>query len=87
MYAARHRHTGILCCVKKYHKERLALEDEMHQRLAANEVEATMQLDHPCFVKLIQLINSTKHFYIVYEFVNGHNLKRTLTSVGGFTDR
>ena len=23
VYAARHRHTGILCCVKKYHKEKL----------------------------------------------------------------
>ena len=59
----------------------------MQQRLVANEVEASMHLDHPAFVKLFQLINSDKHFYIIYEYVNGNNLKQTMTSVGGFTDR
>lgn len=68
---AKHRDTGELFAVKVISKRKVG-DDVMHQIMT--EVEVLKQLDHPNIVKLFEVYEDDKHWWLVMELVQGGQL-------------
>ena len=57
---------------KSYNKERIGLD------YLSNEIELLKQFNHPNIIKIIDMKQTYKHYYIVMEYCNGGNLRKVL---------
>lgn len=49
-------------------------------------MKALIAIDHPNLVRVLQLLDTPNHFYVVTEFVPGGNLLDAMAKYRGFTD-
>lgn len=81
------RETGELRAVKIIKKKALA-EDE--RKKLKNEAEILRKLDHPNVVKLYEIFEDKKYYYIITEFLTGGELFEKITDedfYGDFTEK
>jgi serine/threonine protein kinase len=77
--------TGIICAVKIIGKDRMNT-NEGSKRLLYQEVEVLQQLDHPCIVRVLDILEDDRNMYIVMELLNEELAKR-LEKRRNFTER
>ncbi len=81
------RETGELRAVKIIKKKALA-EDE--RKKLKNEAEILRQMDHPNIIKLYEIFEDKKYYYIITEFLTGGELFEKITDedfYGDFTEK
>ncbi len=77
------RETGELRAVKIIKKK--ALEKSERERLK-NESEILKQMDHPNIIKLFEIFEDKKYYYIVTEFLTGGELFEKITDEEFYSD-
>ena len=81
------RESGELRAVKIIKKKALA-EDE--RKKLKNEAEILRQMDHPNIIKLYEIFEDKKYYYIIMEFLTGGELFEKITDedfYGDFTEK
>lgn len=79
----RDRKTGLIQAMKEVVKIQVP-EDQM--KLFMNEIEMLKGLDHPNIMKIFQVIESKKSFYIICEYLAGGELFELLKKKKRFTE-
>ena len=77
------RETGELWAVKIIKKK--ALEKAERERLK-NESEILRQMDHPNIIKLYEIFEDKKYYYIITEFLTGGELFEKITDEEFYSD-
>ena len=77
------RETGELRAVKIIKKK--ALEKSERERLR-NEAEVLRQMDHPNIIKLYEIFEDKKYYYIITEFLTGGELFEKITDEEFYSD-
>jgi serine/threonine protein kinase len=72
---ARNRNSGVTTAVKIIRKQRMEKSDT-HKKLLAQELEVCQQIDHPCIVSILEIIEDSISFYIVMEMLSEELAKR-----------
>lgn len=67
MIEARHVRTGITRAVKVISKETTS---EFTTALLDGEIEVVQQIEHPCIMKVIEVLEDQCNFYIVSELLS-----------------
>lgn len=90
VYLAERRSDNTRCVIKQMRTVEGATAEEMEEakRLFDREAELLEQLDHPGIVKFSESYSTIEdersRFFLVMEFVSGHNLETTLQNYGTF---
>jgi len=50
----------------------------MLRDMIINEIQALKKLDDPAIVRMIKMLKSSNNIYLIYEFLQGRNLKKLL---------
>lgn len=77
------RETGELRAVKIIKKK--ALEKSERERLK-NEAEVLKRMDHPNIIKLYEIFEDKKYYYIITEFLTGGELFEKITDEEFYSD-
>jgi len=72
---AKNRNSGVTTAVKIISKQRMEKSDT-HKKLLAQELEVCQQIDHPCIVSILEIIEDSISFYIVMEMLSDELAKR-----------
>ena len=83
VFKIRDRKTGLIQAMKEVVKIQVP-EDQM--KLFMNEIETLKGLDHPNIMKIYQVIESKKSYYIVCEYLAGGDLFQMLKNKKRFTE-
>ncbi|CAG9326197.1 unnamed protein product [Blepharisma stoltei] len=78
--------TGNTCAVKMITKKELS-QEMLTSTNKLQEIQVLKTLDHPNILKVFQIFEDKKYFYIVMEFCAGGELFNKITSKGHFSER
>lgn len=82
---ARHKLTGIIAAVKIISKAKMKT-SEQTANLLKQEIEVVQQIEHPCIMRVLEVLEDFNFFYIVTELLE-EELSKRLQSRGMFTER
>ena len=81
-----HRKTKMPCAIKIIRKANL-MKHEVYQQLNTQELEVLELTQHPNITRIFELLEDSKHYYIVMEVITGGNLLDKITRMQMFTER
>ena len=70
-----HKRTGVLCAAKIVLKKYINKKGTQAVENMRRELETLDNISHPHIVRIMQLLEGQKQFYIVMEYLEGGNLK------------
>ncbi|CAD8133635.1 unnamed protein product [Paramecium pentaurelia] len=79
-----HRNSGYKRAMKQIRKDKIIKEDEENM---FSEVNTLKELDHPNIVKLHELFQDAKNYYLVTEYLEGGELFQKITDMKHFTEK
>ncbi|CAD8069532.1 unnamed protein product [Paramecium primaurelia] len=79
-----HKNSGYKRAMKQIRKDKIIKEDEENM---FSEVNTLKELDHPNIVKLHELFQDAKNYYLVTEYLEGGELFQKITDMKHFTEK
>ncbi|CAD8073319.1 unnamed protein product [Paramecium sonneborni] len=79
-----HKSSGCKRAMKQIRKDKIIKEDEENM---FSEVNTLKELDHPNIVKLHELFQDAKNYYLVTEYLEGGELFQKITDMKHFTEK
>ncbi|CAD8061662.1 unnamed protein product [Paramecium primaurelia] len=79
-----HKSSGCRRAMKQIRKDKIIKDDEENM---FSEVNTLKELDHPNIVKLHELFQDTKNYYLITEFLEGGELFQKITEMKYFTEK
>ena len=80
-----HRKTNMPCAIKTVKKTKLN-EAEVYQELNKNELEILEAIQHPNITRVFELLEDSKSYYIIMEYITGGDLLSKIGSLNRFTE-
>jgi serine/threonine protein kinase len=77
--------TKIPGAIKVIKKSKLN-ENEVYMDLMRNELTVLERCDHPHITRVFELMEDTKHFYVVMEFLSGGDLMGQVEKIHQFSE-
>lgn len=85
VYKVQHRETKQLRALKMVKKTALKYQDEKSDELV--EIKISQQLEHPNILKLFEVSQDEKNFYIVSELMTGGDLFNQISKISSYTEK
>ena len=79
-----HKKTGLIRAMKSMKKSSVLKEEEAKM---FSEMNILKNLDHPHIVKLFELYQDTKHYYMVTEYLEGGEMFDRIKSLNHFSEK
>ena len=79
-----HKKTDVFCAGKLINKKFIEKKGAMAIENLKKELQTLDEIDHPNIVRIIQLLDGKKFFYIMMEHIDGGNLKEVIAKNKGF---
>ena len=70
VYKAQNRKLGVIVAIKKISKEKINKVPE-YIKLMKNDLKKILEIDHINILKTLEILQDSKFYYIVSDFMNG----------------
>jgi serine/threonine protein kinase len=85
VYKAHHIKGNFVCAIKMIKKASLR-KNKLYFELMQNELKVLQETSHPQIMCIYELLEDSRHYYVISEFIRGGELFNRIVKIQSFTE-